>query len=184
MKKFLSERSSFYLILIGIVLIFFGIIIFLWNDFNFSIDKKISSEKFGAFGDFIGGIVGSLWALAGVILFYVALKEQRKDFTTNRKVLNAQSETLKQQIKEFELQRKELTETREIFKIQKFETSFFNLLKFHNDVVNSLVIEITRTKTSRKEKEKEVYGYSGTGFFIKANQLIENNLFFIGNLLN
>jgi len=51
-------------------------------------------------------------------IFYVTLTEQRKDFVTNRKVLNAQTDALKQQIREFELQREELSETRKVFKIQ------------------------------------------------------------------
>lgn len=68
-------------------------------------------------GEFFGGAVGSIWALAGVILFYLALIYQRR---------------------ELELQRQELLETRYILdgqsktiEIQQFENTFFQLLDFH-----------------------------------------------------
>ncbi|TDN97822.1 putative phage abortive infection protein [Sunxiuqinia elliptica] len=123
---------------IGIALFIIGITIFLWNDSHLDISSSIKSEKFGQFGDFIGGLIGSLWAFSGVILFYVALNEQRKDIKINR-------EALKQQISEFELQRVELEETRKIFEqqhetqvYQRFENTFFQLLHNHNEIVNSL----------------------------------------------
>lgn len=125
MKKKLTEQLSIILLIIGLLLLIFGLLFFLWNDYNFTFENKIQSDKVGQFGDFIGGVVGSIWALAGVILFYVALTEQRKDFATNREVLNSQTDALKLQIKEFKLQREELSQTRKIFIIQKFEKLFF-----------------------------------------------------------
>ncbi|NVJ47271.1 MAG: hypothetical protein HWE07_09090 [Cytophagia bacterium] len=129
----------------GIILFIIGLIFFLWQDFKVDLNNTINSTKFGQFGDFIGGIIGSMWALSGVILFYVALTDQRKDMVTNTKVLKTQVEALNHQRKEFELQRKELEETREIFKQQhktqvnqRFENTFFQLLRNHNEIVNSL----------------------------------------------
>lgn len=70
--------------------------------------------------------------LAGVILLYVALDEQRKDIKINQNALI-------KQIEEFELQRVELSETREIFKeqsitlkIQRFENTFFQLINLYS----------------------------------------------------
>lgn len=112
---------------------------------NILFDSKVNAEKVAQFGDFIGGIVGSLWSLAGVILFYVALTEQRKDIEINRETLKAQVTALNQQIEEFELQREELTETRKVFqeqsetlKIQRFENTFFQLLSLHHELVDKL----------------------------------------------
>ena len=74
-------------------------------------------ESLSKMGEFFGGIVGPIWALAGVILFYLALIYQRK---------------------ELELQREELFESRKIManqsrtiEIQQFENTFFQLLEFH-----------------------------------------------------
>ncbi|MEP5364967.1 MAG: putative phage abortive infection protein [Reichenbachiella sp.] len=80
-------------------------------------DMLSDLESLSKMGEFFGGIVGPIWALAGVILFYLALIYQRK---------------------ELELQREELFETRKIMdsqsqtiEIQQFENTFFKLLEFH-----------------------------------------------------
>ena len=75
MKKIITEKSSIRLIILGVIFIIISLIFFLWNNLSFSLTSSIDNEKFSHFGDFIGGIVGSLWALAGVFLFYVALKD-------------------------------------------------------------------------------------------------------------
>ncbi|MRX64684.1 putative phage abortive infection protein [Maribacter luteus] len=144
MKKTLTERNSKILLWIGLALFIVGIAIFFYKE-SIIFDSKVNSEKVAQFGDFIGGIVGSLWSLAGVILFYVALTEQRKDIEINRETLNAQVSALNQQIKEFELQRTELSETRKVFeeqsetlKIQRFENTFFQLLSLHHELVDKL----------------------------------------------
>ncbi len=123
------------------------IIAFLWQ-LNFSLSSTIDSEKFGTFGDFFGGVLGSFWALCGVGLFYVALKEQRKDFKTNEEALIAQIEALNLQTKEFEAQRDELQLTRNIFieqartlGQQRLETTYFSLLNLYNTMIADLNAE-------------------------------------------
>ena len=102
-----------------------------------------------------------MWSFASVILFYIALTEQRKDFKTNNLSLNAQTEALKLQIKEFELQRKELEDTREVFKIQsqtikkqQFESTFFNLLNLHHNITNSIDVTLLKDKYTLWERSK------------------------------
>ena len=142
--------------------IIIGIVVFLYKESMF-FDSKINAEKVSQFGDFIGGIVGSLWSLAGVILFYVALTEQRKDIEINRNALNAQVSALNQQIKEFELQRTELSETRKVFeeqsetlKIQRFENTFFQLLSLHHELVDKLNFSKLSMMTSVSMEKREV----------------------------
>lgn len=124
-----------------------ALIFFFWKDWNLSSSQQINSQKFSEFGDFIGGVIGPLWALAGVILFYVALREQREDFKTNRDALNTQVRAFEQQIREFELQRKELELTREVLveqnkmiKLQQFESTFFNSLELFNNLIDTLSV--------------------------------------------
>jgi hypothetical protein len=143
-KKILTERNNKILLWIGLLIFLFGIIIFLYRE-NMISDLQLNSDKIAQFGDFIGGVVGSLWSLAGIILFYVALTEQRKDIKINSDALNAQVSALNQQIKEFELQREELSETREVFKeqsetlkVQRFKNTFFQLLSLHHELVDKL----------------------------------------------
>ena len=147
--KMLTEKNSKRLLRLGLGLFIIGVILFLWNE-SLSQKSDLNSEKVAQFGDFIGGIIGSIWSLAGVILFYVALTEQREDIKINRKALEAQVEALNQQIKEFELQRVELGETRKVFieqsetlKIQRFENTFFQLFSLHHELVDKLSFKWT-----------------------------------------
>jgi len=140
-----SEKTSKILLWIGIILFISGIGLFLWKDFTFDYSQKIDSQKFNDFGSFIGGLIGTLWALAGVILFYVALREQREDIKINRSTLKTQVGALEQQIKEFELQRIELGLTRGVFieqsntlKLQQFESTFFNTLNMFHNLIESI----------------------------------------------
>jgi len=140
-----EEKTSLRLITIGMVIIGVAIILFIWCDYSFSLSSKINSEKFGQLGDFIGGIAGSIWALAGVLLFYTALTEQRKDIKTNQKALENQIEALNNQVKEFELQRKELESSRKVYeqqnktlKIQQFDSNFYSLLNICVSIKNNL----------------------------------------------
>jgi hypothetical protein len=135
--KIFNERFALWIAGIGILLILVFLVIFFWGE-SLSLHSQINDSKFGELGSVIGGVVGSLWALAGVILFYVALSEQRKDVKTNL-------EALKTQIQEFELQREELIETRKVYQQQsetmaqqRFETTFFNLMKIYSEKIENL----------------------------------------------
>ncbi|UUF15231.1 MULTISPECIES: putative phage abortive infection protein [Flavobacterium] len=46
--------------------------------------QVLNLTNFGAFGDFIGGIVGTIFSLAGIFFLYLTLKEQRENFTKER----------------------------------------------------------------------------------------------------
>lgn len=150
-----KEKTSLQLVFAGVVLVIIALVFFLWSDFNFSSSEKINSEKFGQFGDFIGGIVGSIWALAGVLLFYIALTEQRRDIKTNQDALELQIKALQQQVKEFELQRNELESSRKVYeeqsktqKIQQFESNFYSLLNVYSNI---------KDKLNNLDKEKDFF---------------------------
>jgi len=82
----------------GIIII---IVVFLYcisGEYQIHGSSKILLDKTAQVGDFIGGFVGSLWAFAGIILFYLALRLQRKEF-------QAQKEELRQHKNEFQINR-------------------------------------------------------------------------------
>jgi len=142
--KFLNANLIFKFSIFLLFLIIPLFILFFWQE-NLTIGKTISHEKFGTFGDFFGGVIGSTWALCGVILFYLALKEQRADFANNRDALLKQIEALEVQTEEFKLQREELKESRKIFteqaktlKLQRFESTFFSLIDLYNKIMLNL----------------------------------------------
>ncbi len=92
-----------------------------WEDFS----------TLGIAGEFLGGTVGSIWALAGVVLFFLALIYQKRELV---------------------LQREELKESRKIMEhqsatiaIQQFENTFFQLLNFHINASNNIRSTVTGT---------------------------------------
>jgi hypothetical protein len=184
--KLLTEKFSKILLFTGLGLFIISFVLFLWNDWIFDFNQKVNSEKISQFGDLVGGLIGSIWALAGVILFYIALNEQRKDFTTNREVLNTQADALKQQIKEFELQRQELVETRKIYqiqsdtlKLQQFEATFFNLINLHHQIVNSIDLKSSRGEGKVVKSPTDMLGPSieitkGRDCFVKFTSGLYN----------
>lgn len=141
-------------------LIVFGTIVLLTGAVIFVIPHGYH-DKFGAFGEFFGGIVGSVWTLAGVVLFYSALKAQQREFEVQREQLELQRNELKLQRQETELQRKEferqtvqLVHQNETLAVQKFENTFFHMLNLHNDIV---VSNETRDEKEGKQWAKTLY---------------------------
>lgn len=93
----------------------------------------------GMAGEFLGGTVGPIWALAGVILFFLALIYQKRELV---------------------LQRMELHESRKIMEdqsrtiaIQQFENTFFQLLNFHINAAN----HIRNTKINSSSKSQNAF---------------------------
>lgn len=107
----LNERFTKILIWLGILILVLSIILFAWNSSLFLLNDEADTSKLGQFGDLIGGLVGSIWAVAGVILFYLALREQRRDIQINQEALSTQ-------IEEFKGQKIEMAETRKEHKRQ------------------------------------------------------------------
>lgn len=113
-----TEGFSKFLIGLGTGVLLLGFIIFCYKDALFQFDSQIKSDKIGQLGDFIGGIVGSIWALAGVILFYVALQSQKAALDDQKRstqaaieAVQSQNESIKLQIKEIALQREEMSKS-------------------------------------------------------------------------
>ena len=95
------EKISKYILVLGLCLLLVVAYIFSVGEDLFIINSGIKSDKIGQFGDIIGGVIGSLWTLASILLFYSALKEQRKS-------LEKQTEAIDVQRQELEDNRKEL----------------------------------------------------------------------------
>jgi len=82
------------------------------------------SHMLGMVGEFLGGTVGSIWALAGVILFFLALIYQKRELVLQRIELHESRKIMENQSK--------------TIAIQQFENTFFQLLKFHIDAANQI----------------------------------------------
>ncbi len=87
-------------------------------------------------GDYIGGVTGSLWALAGVLLIYVAFLAQRKQILLQQVELSATR-------LEVHGQRMEMKRQNAHLKRQRFENTFFQLLQLHNEIVKGIDTEVS-----------------------------------------
>ena len=154
-------------------MIVLGAIFFIiFGDWEFSL--TLSEEKVGQFGDFVGGVVGTILAFVGVILYYIALTEQRKDIDINRETLLTQVKALDQQIEEFKAQTEELQETRKVYEEQT------NLYREQTNYYQQQVKELKiQTKTSSLQHFNSEF-YSLLNVFIniknKCESLINNIL--------
>ncbi|WP_299002337.1 putative phage abortive infection protein [uncultured Tenacibaculum sp.] len=121
--------------------------------------EKINEQLTGVIGDFVGGIVGTIWSFAGVILFFLALRLQSRELS---------------------LQLEELKDTKEVFQSQQFENTFFNLLKNHNEI--RLNTEIKHKSFNSSTQSNETTYTRGNAafeeikdFFIKEKSNLEDN---------
>ena len=150
-NKIFTEKLGLILSVVSLVCFFGAIVIFFtfgsW-EFSSTIDESIIAQ----FGDFIGGVIGTLLAFVAAILYYVALREQRKDVSINQESARIQNEALIKQIEEFEKQKEELELTRKVYeqqsktmaeqektmRLQQFESNFYSMLNLCISIKNEL----------------------------------------------
>ena len=150
-ERFFSDNTALITALVSLAILVLSLGVFLrFGSWRFSciLDEQVVAN----YGDFVGGVVGTLLAFTAAILYYVALREQRKDVENNRESLHLQTQALEQQIEEFKQQREELEETRKVYerqtdlmelqsrimKQQQFESSFYSMLKVYMDCKTQL----------------------------------------------
>jgi hypothetical protein len=121
------------------LLVFITSIFYFQNAEVFDKTKAINSNKFGDFGSFMSGSVGTIWALVSVILFYLTLRLQRKE-------LSFQRDELELTRNELFGQKNQMIKQNETLSHQQFENTFFQLLTLFNSIVNSLDIRTRDTK--------------------------------------
>lgn len=129
-NKHISEKVAIIFMVVGVFIIVISLSFSVINSKElFHINLSL-----GEFGEFIGGFVGSLWSLAGILLFYSALVYQRNELEDQKGILVTQTEAMISQSKELERQNDTLQK-------QKQEETFFHLLRFHIDLVETLTFE-------------------------------------------
>ncbi len=115
----------------------------IWEDHN----------MLGMAGEFLGGTVGSIWALAGVILFFLALIYQKRELVLQRMELHESRKIMESQSK--------------TIAIQQFENTFFQLLNFH---INA-AIQIRNTSNGSSRKPMNAFDALYNDFRKETNSL-------------
>ena len=146
-----SEMVRWWPWFIGVIILWVVYLSIIWiSNWPLENNKGEFGDTFGALNALFAGL-----AFAGVI--YAILLQQRE---------------LKLQREELELQRKELEDTRveirgqkETLQKQNFESSFFQLLGLHSEIVNSIVILQLNRRRSISQKDIEYTEHSGRRSF-------------------
>lgn len=139
-KNYYSRIALAILLIIGISVTLLFSISKPFNDWSFMTDPQL----FAQYGNFIGGFVGTIFSLVAVILLYKTLIAQQTAIEKQEQA------TAKQEI---------------AFEIERFETTFFNLLKTQQDLANDIKAYFNGIDKSFKRQTKTV---NGREFFVYA----------------
>lgn len=133
----MSENSSksWHLIILVLVLVFVVVLWFSYPYWSYLYKDMFNNSEFaemGVFGDSYGALntLFSALAFTGII---ASIYFQREELKATREELEATRNEMKSQGEQFEAQT-------EALKLQVFENTFFNMLKLHNDIVESMVV--------------------------------------------
>ena len=74
-KKFL--KFGIFALIIFLVILFIVVVCYKWKYPFFEFDYPIDSERWGQFGDFFGGVIGTIITFGSIVFVYMAFKEQR-----------------------------------------------------------------------------------------------------------
>lgn len=130
--------SKWLYILIGVIFIGISALIFswgsiiVWKDPNYVVDK----ELFGTFGDFIGGVLGTIFSIISIILIVKTFIHQRQITKDNEKQLET----------------------------QRFNDMFFELLRLYQSEVSELCGQF-ETPTNKNKTESTEVVYNNKDFF-------------------
>ena len=114
----------FAYILIILSIIILGCYIYTMYISEYTILERLNNkdvEITGQFGDFFGGVIGSLWTLAGVFLYFSALKVQQK---------------------QLKVQKEEMKQSEKLLSQQQFENTFFGLLQTQKELKKDLFCKV------------------------------------------
>lgn len=128
------QRTRRLVLLFAWILVGIGVGIGLYGIFL----SAVPAYGLGEIGEFVGGTAGSLWALAGLFFIYAAFVGQQEELVYQRVELRSTRE-------ELQLQRDDLAEQQKLqneqARKQIFESTFFQLLRLHSDIVHRIRYE-------------------------------------------
>ena len=115
-----SETFCLSLVCLSFLSLIATIVLFIfYSEWTWS--NIIDEEKLGQFGDFTGGLIGTLLAFTASLLYFIALKEQQKDVRTNQKSLDSQIEEFRNQVSELQESRRVSEKQLDAMSLQQFE---------------------------------------------------------------
>jgi hypothetical protein len=96
-------------------------------------------DKWGTLGDFFGGTLNPIFGFIGLFALLLTIAIQSKELSNSTKELRTSA--------------KALNEQSESIKLQNFESTFFQMLRLHNEIVDGLRAENTNKNTPEVHTE-------------------------------
>ena len=128
-----SETFCLSLVCLSFLSLIATIVLFIfYSEWTWS--NIIDEEKLGQFGDFTGGLIGTLLAFTASLLYFIALKEQQKDVRTNQKSLDSQIEEFRNQVSELQESRRVSEKQLDAMSLQQFENHFYAYFSIYQKV--------------------------------------------------
>lgn len=149
--SFSYERFSIILIWTGVGIVGSIFLFFMLDTFFIKSLTNTLDTRFGNFGQLTEGLVGSIWALAGIILVYETLKLQRNELRLQRKDLEFQSREITKQTEQLSKQNKTL-------ETQTFENTIFHLMSLHNEIIDNIRFDVTEIDDDGNRKTQKLIG--------------------------
>ena len=115
-----------------------------------------SDMHLNVIGDYTGGVVASMWSLAGLFIIFVAFLGQKQQILHQKMELKYNQFEVKATRKELEGQKEQMIEQNKTLKQQRFENTFFQMLSLHHKIVDT--VEII------DHSSQKIYGRKGFKF--------------------
>ncbi|MED3395504.1 putative phage abortive infection protein [Bacillus wiedmannii] len=137
----------------------------------------------GSIGDFVGGTTVTFLTAASVFLLIGTNIMQRKELEMSRQSVDemvnqtkASVKQMKASVRQAEEARKETQVTNETMKKQQFETTFFNMLSLHHQIVSDTQINMYDEWVEEDEVVSQAKLYEGRAAFEKLKEVLEERL--------
>lgn len=111
-----------------------------WGVFQF----VRSAEELGQLGSYLAGTTGTLWSAAALALIYVAFLGQERQSINQEEGLRLNRLDLQQTQEELRGQKEQLAAQSLTQRVQRFESTFFQMLNLHHQIVNHIDRAVTR----------------------------------------
>lgn len=138
-KKCEEKISNFFTKHIIKVAIVAVVVVLVFYFFNFHYQLSSKNENWGLFGDFFGGTLNPILSFLALFVVLKTYLSQQDELKATQEILKEQSETQKR---------------------QQFENTFFELLKIHNQSLESLVEVVYIPGQSSPHRSVSGHSYS------------------------
>lgn len=131
---------------------------------------KIKLSDLGPFGDFFGGMLNPILSFCTFMALLMTIVLQQKELSLTRKELNETQKATRDSANA-------LKEQSNSIKIQNFETTFFNMLNLHNEIISNITIGnyISFGYNTNKWEKVTLYEDSNSIMSRKAIKLISDS---------